>query len=317
MANRRVVIAGGSGFLGQSLARELLSVGYQVTILSRTQRPAGAGLEYQAWDGRTVGPWWAAIDGAMAVINLTGRSVNCRYTRENRQEILQSRVQSVQAIHEAVRRSDCPPKVLVQACSLAIYGNSGERICAEDAPFGKGFSAEVCQAWEQAFTAGSTPGVRQVILRIGFALGRDGGALGTLAKLARWFSGGTVGTGRQYISWIHLADLNRMFRWALEREEITGVYSAAGPNPVTNAEFMRALRQALHRPWSPPVPSPLVRLGARLMGTEAELALGGRRCIPARFSRQGYGFAFPDLTVALADLFSASSAPVCPVGHGP
>jgi hypothetical protein len=197
-----------------------------------------------------------------------------------------------------------PPAAVVQAGSLAIYGDAGERFCDEGAPAGEGFPVETCLLWEKAFDALPTPRTRRVLLRIGFALGRNGGALGTLAGLARWFLGGSAGSGTQYISWVHLHDLNRMFLWAIEREDIEGVFNATGPNPVTNADFMRELRSTLGRPWSPPAPAWAVRIGARLMGTEASLALTGRRCVPKRFLEQGFSFRHPRLKEALRDLLA-------------
>ena len=147
------------------------------------------------------------------------------------------------------------------------------------------------------------PGMRKSILRIGFALGPDGGALEMLARLTRFFLGGTVGSGRQFTSWIHIADLNRMFLAAIERDDISGVFNATAPNPVTNAEFMREMRRALHRPWSPPVPALVAHIGSWLMRTEASLALGGRRCTPKHFLERGFEFEFPELRGALEDLF--------------
>ena len=147
------------------------------------------------------------------------------------------------------------------------------------------------------------PNTRRVLLRIGLVLGRDGGALSVLGKLTRWFLGGAAGNGRQYISWIHLADMNRMFVDAIEREDVIGMFNATAPNPVTNAEFMRELRRALHRPWCPPAPVWAVRFGSWLMKTEPSLALTGRRCAPRRFLESGFKFQFPDLRAALKDIY--------------
>lgn len=302
MASRRVVLAGGSGFLGQALADDLSKSGYEVVILTRSPRRIGGPGKEVGWDGKTAGEWTKHLEGAEAVVNLAGRSVNCRYTPENRREIIGSRVESVSAVNQAIARCGAPPRVLVQAASLAIYGDAGERLCDEGAPPGEGFSVEVCLLWEKAFDAHRTPNTRRVLLRIGFALGRNGGALGTLARLARWYLGGSAGSGTQYISWLHLHDLNRMFRWAIEREDIEGVFNATGPNPVTNADFMRELRSTLRRPWSPPAPAWLVRVGARLMGTDPGLALTGRRCHPKRFLERGFPFDYPELKEALRDL---------------
>jgi uncharacterized protein (TIGR01777 family) len=207
----------------------------------------------------------------------------------------------VAALADAIRRCDDPPKAFVQAASLAIYGDTRE-VCDESAPFGTGFSVDVCRQWEEAWSKMALPKTRASLLRIGFALGANGGALPTLANLARRGLGGTVGSGAQYISWLHVADLNQMFRWAIEREDMTGIFNATGPTPVTNREFMRVLRAVLNRPWSPPAPAWLVRIGAALMGTEASLALTGRRCVPKRFIEMGFAFRYTDLEATLQEL---------------
>jgi uncharacterized protein (TIGR01777 family) len=302
MDGQRIVLAGGSGFIGQSLAARLAASGYEVVVLTRS--PGGRtdlGTSVR-WDGKTLGDWTKYLDGALAVVNLAGKSVNCRYTPDARRHIIDSRVDSVHVVAEAVRRCRRPPQSFVQASSLAIYGDAGERLCDESAPPGTGFAAEVCQRWEEAFQSSPTPDTRRVLLRIGFALGAEGGALKTLAALARWFMGGATGSGRQYISWLHVADLNRMFLDSMTRADIAGVYNATGPQPVTNAEFMRQLRRVLRRPWSPPVPAWAVRIGAWLMGTDASLALTGRRSGPRRFLDQAFSFEFAELRAALQDL---------------
>jgi uncharacterized protein len=299
---KTIVLTGGSGFLGRSLTPFLSACGYRVVVLSRSAGATGAEVETLHWDGEHPGAWCDALDGASAVINLTGRSVNCRYTAKNRREILDSRINSVRVLGEAIAQSRRPPGVLVQASSLAIYGDAGDVVCDEKAPPGKGFGAEVCLQWEAAVNSLDLPHTRAVLLRIGFALGRDGGVLDTLAGLTKWFLGGAAGSGRQYISWIHIDDLNDMFKAAVENDSMSGIYNATGPAPVTNREFMRQLRRATGRPWSPPVPSWAVEIGAFLMRTEASLALTGRRCVPARFLEGGFRFQFPELRPALADL---------------
>ncbi len=302
VSRRRVVLAGGSGFLGSHLAPELVARGYEVVVLTRSPRPtAGPAIEV-AWDGTSPGPWVESLDGAAAVVNLAGKSVNCRYTPENRRELVDSRVNSVRAIGQAIRSVATPPRAWIQAGSLAIYGDTRER-CDERAPHGEGFSVDICKAWEGAFEDEPTPATRRALMRIGFALGRGGGALGTLENLVRCYLGGAAGSGRQVISWLHIADLNRMFRWAIERPEVTGIFNATGPNPLTNAEFMRALRRALGRSWGLPSPAWAVKIGAFLMRTEPSLALTGRRCVPARFEGLGFAFEFPELPSALHDLY--------------
>ena len=302
----RVVIAGGAGFLGRALARTLAQAGREVVILSRRAAPADGLIRTEVWDGQTVVEWARELNGAAAVVNLTGRSVACLYTAENRREIIASRVNSVRAIAQACERCDESPPVLVQAASLAIYGDPGDRICEEDAPHGTGFSVDVCEAWEGEFFANGAPGgARRVALRIGFVLGRDGGALRQLAKLARWFVGGAAGSGRRYISWLHIDDFCAMVRWAIENPEAEGAYNATGLTPVTNAEFMRALRAALGRPWSPPTPVWAVKLGARfIMRADASLALTGRRCMPRRLLDEGFVLQHHDLNATLRKLLS-------------
>lgn len=304
MNTKRCVLAGGSGFLGTALADELVQKGYEVIVLTRSPANVAGKVRQLEWDGRVLGAWLEAIDGCEAVVNFTGKSVACRYTPENRQEIVSSRVDSVKVIAEAITRCKTPPKAWVQCGSLAIYGDAGERICDENAVPGDGFSPETCLLWEQTFESVIIPATRKVLLRIGFVLGQDKGALRTLAKLAKWGLGGSVGNGRQYISWLDAQDLNQMFLWGIERPEIKGVFNATSPNPVTNAQFMFDLRRALNRPWSPPVPAWAVRIGASLMGIEPELALTGRRCVPKRFQNHGFEFRYPVLREALEHLFA-------------
>src|SRR5262245_25009756 len=303
MKKGRVVLAGGSGFLGTMLSRQLVARGYETVILTRFPGPSAEGMVHVQWDGRTVGQWCAFLKGAESVVNLTGKSVNCRYTAQNRKEIIDSRVNSVGAIASAISTCASPPRSWIQAGSLAIYGDAGDKTCDETSSPGTGFSVDTCKLWETSFDAAITPATRKVSLRIGLALAREGVLLATLSRITKCFLGGAAGTGRQYISWLHIADLNEMFLWAIERPEVVGTFNATGPCPVTNSDFMGALRRALGRPWTPSLPSWAVSLGARLMGTEPQLILSGRRCVPRRFAEIGFSFRFPHLEPALSDLF--------------
>jgi len=352
MNHDRIIVAGGSGFLGSLLAPQAVARGYQVIILTRRNEngprtvPVRSGLDSERtsefgthtfahsdalrtgtvrgplssgallpgrpvthvqWDGRTLGPWAAQLNGARAVINLAGRSVNCRFTQENRREIIESRVNSVNLLGEAMRRCAQPPRVFIQAAGQAIYGDYGEGVCDEGAPPGEGFLVKTCLVWEKAFNELPTSGTRRVLLRIGFVLSATGGALKPLAKITRWGLGGRVGTGRQWISWIHHADMTNILLSAIEREEWQGVFNASAPNPVRNAEFMLELRHALHRPWSPPVPVWAVHLGAWLMRTEPRLALTGRAGVPKRLLEHQFAFRFQQLGEALEDVFRKKS----------
>jgi uncharacterized protein (TIGR01777 family) len=309
---RRIAIAGGTGFIGRAVFKHLLTRGYDVIVLTRSPRPREDGVREEYWDGQTLGPWAKLVDGAHGVINLAGKNVNCRYTPRARDEMNQSRMLAVRVMHEAVARCAAPPKVLVQASSLPIYGDAGDRVCDESAPPGIGYPVETCLLWEGEFNrVPPTAETRRVMFRIGFVLGPGGGVLRTLSRLTRCFLGGTVGNGRQYISWLHIDDLCEMFRWAIEREEMSGVYNACTPNPLPNAQFMRELRRALHRPWSPPTPPWMVKIGAWLICTEALLALTGRRCVPKRLMEMNFPFQFLDVRSALADIYRARATVRC------
>jgi uncharacterized protein (TIGR01777 family) len=301
--NKRVVLAGGSGFLGRALARQLLLKSYEVVVLTRSPQARNDGVTEVAWNGKSLGDWVQYLDGAHAVVNLAGRSVNCRHTPENLREINESRINSVNAMAAAIHNVAKPPRVWVQAGSLAFYGDLDDRWCEEGTPSGQGAAVETCRLWENAFKTVPLSYTRRVLLRIGLVLARDAGALSVLGKLTRWFLGGAAGNGRQYMSWIHLADMNQMLMDAIERDEVNGIFNATGPNPVTNAEFMRELRRALHRPWCPPAPVWAVKLGSRWMQTEPSLALTGRRGRPARFLKLGFKFQFPELRGALKDIY--------------
>jgi uncharacterized protein (TIGR01777 family) len=302
MNQPRIVIAGGSGFIGSALAREFASSGREVVILTRHPRERTAGIREILWDGEHPGEWVQCLDGAAAVINLTGKNINCPHTPENLRAIAASRVNSVNAISAAISQVSTPPPVWVQSSATGFYGDTGDRMCDEIAPNGNDALAKVCRDWEAACESASTPKTRRVILRIGFVLGRDGGALPVLSRLTKFFLGGAAGRGAQFISWIHLADLVRMFVTSVNDGTLTGTFNAVAPDPVTNREFMRELRHALHRPWSPPAPEFAVKFGARLMGSESSLALISQRCSSRKFVKAGFQFQFPALAPALRDL---------------
>jgi uncharacterized protein (TIGR01777 family) len=302
MSLNQIVIAGGSGFIGSALTREFSARGREVFILTRNPRQRDDGVHEILWDGEHSGEWTQCLDGAEAVINLTGKSINCRHTPENLRGIIASRVNSVKAIGNAMAQVKTPPGIWVQASATGFYGDTKDILCAETAPSGDDVLAKLCRDWEGAFESAATPHTRRVILRIGFVLGREGGALPVLSRLTKFFLGGAVGSGRQFISWVHLADLVQMFQTAVEDETLSGTFNAVGPEPVTNAAFMRELRRALHRPWSPPVPEFAVKIGARLMGSDPSLALTSQRCSPQKFLKAGFQFQFAKLTPALRDL---------------
>lgn len=302
-SKKRIVLAGGSGFIGQALARELIARNYEVVVLTRSPRARTDGVMEVEWDGEHIGEWIKFLEGAEAVVNLAGKNINCPHTPENVSQLMASRVNSVKAIGAALLHVTQPPRVWVQAGAVGFYGDSGDTRCTEISPNGTGNLAKICHAWESAFNSIKPTRTRPVLLRIGFVLGRDGGALPVLSKLAKWFLGGAVGNGRQYISWIHIADLTRMFLAAIERDDLSGTFNATAPEPERNHEFMRHLRGVLHRPWSPPAPVWAVKLGSRLMKSEPSLALISCRAVPRRFMQAGFQFRFFDLRAALKDFY--------------
>lgn len=306
-ASNRIIIAGGSGFLGVSLAQHLAGLGSQVSIISRRPPRVGGPWRHARWDGRSLGDWQRELDGASGVVNLTGRSVDCIKTPDHQDEILRSRVEATRVLGAAMRAVAAPPPVWVQMSTAHIYGDPPEAVCTEDSPCGVGLAPLVGRAWEAAFRESVLPSQRGVVLRTGFVIGRDrgagGGALSRLRTLVRLGLGGTVGSGRQGMSWLHEADMNRLFERALRDNAMHGTYIATAPNPVSQREFMRALRRAMGMPIGLPAYAWMVRLGAPLlMRTDPELALYGRYVVPKRLMDEGFEFGYPDLSPALADL---------------
>lgn len=312
MSGSHVVIAGGSGFLGRGLAHALLQRGDGVTVLGRSASPPDhlpLGANWRQWDAQTLAGGWAdCLDGASAIVNLVGRSVDCRKTAHNKRIILESRVNSCLAIGAALRAVDRPPPVWIQSATAHIVGDPVplDTICDESTPPGPmhEMAPFVGVKWEQAFHDAKLPQQRGVIMRISFVLGAGGGPFRRLSTLTRRGLGGTVGSGKQWISWIHQHDLNRLIISAIGDAAYRGVYMVASPNPVTNREFMRALRRAYGMPWSPPAPAIGVKLACRLLlDTDPELALLGRRCAPTRLIKEhGFRFEFPTIEAALQDL---------------
>lgn len=307
----KVVIPGGSGQVGNVLARAFHSDGHEVVVLSRA--PAAAPWRVVPWDGRTPGGWVGEVDGADALINLAGRSVNCRYNPANRRAILDSRVHSTRAVGEAIGRVARPPRVWLQASTATIYAHRYDAANDEatgivggverDAPDTWRFSIDVARAWEKELEAAVVPRTRKVAMRSAITLSPDpGGAFDTLSWLVRLGLGGRAGDGRQFVSWIHDADFVRAVYWLIQHEELDGIVNLASPNPVPNAEFMRVLRRAWSMPVGLPATAWMLEVGAIAMRTETELILKSRRVVPGRLLAGGFRFDFPDWPAAAEDL---------------
>jgi len=307
----RIVIPGGTGQVGTVLARAFHDEGHDVVVVSR--RPRVRPWRVVEWDGRSLGAWQREIDGSDVVINLTGRSVNCRYTSANRKEILDSRVSSTRVVGEAIARAARPPRVWLQASTATIYahrydGANDERSgvlggSESHAPSAWRFSIEVARAWERAFDEALTTRTRKIALRSAMTLSPDaGGVFDTLVGLVRRGFGGSAGDGRQFMSWVHYEDFVAAMRWLIDRDDIDGVVNVASPNPLPNAEFMRQLRDAYGVPFGLPAREWMLEIGAIFMRTETELILKSRRVVPARLLDHGFTFRFPIWNDAARDL---------------
>lgn len=307
LSGKRIVIAGGSGFLGLSIVDAFLAAGAEVTILSRSVPKAGGAWEHAVWDGRTLGDWAGVIDGCDAVVNLAGRTVNCIKTPDHCDEILRSRVESTRVLGQAMRLVSSPPPVWVQMSTAHIYGDPPSAVCTEDSAEGYGLAPTVARAWEAAFAESKLLDQRGVVMRTSFVVGRDrgagGGALGTLGLIARLGFGGKVASGTQGMSWIHEDDINAIFIRAIVDNTMSGAYIVSSPNPRSQADFMRTLRKVIGMPIGLPAFQWMVRIGAPLlMRTDPELVLYGRYVIPKRLMDEGFDFQFAELESALRDL---------------
>jgi uncharacterized protein (TIGR01777 family) len=298
----RIVIPGGSGFLGQALAARLVARGDDVVILSRSSRSDIEGARAVEWDAATLGPWVRELDGADAVVHLTGRRVDVRATKHNIDELISSRVQPVRLVGEAIASCGTAPRVWVQASSLAIFGSGGDTIIDEHStPTGVGprEMVTVCLAWEAAFRQASASIDRTVLLRMGIGLGgRNDPATAKLAQLVRLGLGGRVGSGRQWVSWVALGDLLNAMLLAIDEPDMAGIYHVTSPNPVTNATMMSTYRRLLGRRFGVPTPTLIARMGAPILGSSASLVLTGRRVVPTRLLERNFTFERPEFEPA-------------------
>jgi uncharacterized protein len=306
-----VVIAGGSGFLGVSLAHDLAAAGRDVVILSRHAPKPNGPWRHVTWDARTLGEWHRELDGAMGLVNLAGRSVDCIKTPDHQDEILRSRIEATRVLGAALRTVESPPPVWVQMSTAHIYGDPPRAVCTEDSPFGGGFAPFVGRAWEDEFRSSALPSQRAVILRTSFVIGRErgagGGALARLRSIVKLGLGGRVGSGNQGMSWLHEKDMNRLFERALTDPTMQGPYIATAPHPVSQQVFMGELRRAMGMPIGLPAFSWMVRIGAPLfLRTDPDLALYGRYLVSKRLAEEHFVFQFPRLGDALADLMGGA-----------
>lgn len=300
----KVVLVGGSGFLGSGLHARLAAVGDEVTVIGRSAGSARDGVRTVQWDGRSLGPWVEALDGADVVVHLAGKRVDCRPTKSNIDELISSREGTVRLVGKALGQLDSAPTTWVQLSSLAIFGDAGDTEIDENTPpptTGPRQQVEVCQRWEAAFRDACAGVERSVLLRPAIGIGGDGDpATRQLARLARFGLAGPVGSGRQWVSWIGINDFLDLLVRAVKDSSMSGLYHLTSPNPVRNSELMAAYRNAVGRSFGLPAPKPITTVGAWLLGSDPALALTGRRCVPTRLTEEGYVFRDTDIDDAVA-----------------
>ncbi len=308
----KIVLPGGSGQIGASLARAFQRDGHEVVVLSRGARPAP--WHVVAWDAKNPGPWTKELEGADAVINLAGRSVNCRYNAANRREIIASRVDSVRAVGRAIAAAAKPPRVWLQAGTATIYAHRYDAPNDEatgiidpaepGAPSTWRFSIDVATAWERTLEEFAPPRTRCVMLRSAMVMSPDrGGVFDVMLGLVRRGLGGRMGDGRQFVSWIHGDDFHRAICWLITCDDLAGAVNLAAPQPLPNADFMRALRQAVGVRFGLPAAEWMLEIGAVFLRTETELILKSRRVISGRLMQSGFTFNHPAWPEAARDLY--------------
>ena len=307
--NKKIILAGGTGFLGGALAKHFTALQWEVVVLTRQPKARADGAREVAWDGVTVGDWAGELEGAEAVVNLCGKSVDCRYTAANRKLLIESRTQPTRAIGLAIAQGKTPPRVWLNSSSATLYkhtfdtpmdenGAQGATPAAKDA-----FSIEIIDQWERALNEAPTPRTRKLALRTTMILGLSrNSVVPVLRRLTRLGLGGRMGSGRQYVAWMHEADFCRAVEWLIAHEELSGPVNFAAPNPLPNAEMMRTFRELVGMPIGLPATEWMLEIGAFFLRTETELILKSRRVVPGRLLAGGFTFHYPHFREALSEL---------------
>jgi uncharacterized protein (TIGR01777 family) len=299
---RRVIITGGTGLLGSALSRELLGDGHEVIVLTRdpARRDVQSGVRLVGWDGKSPEGWGDLVNGAHALVNLAGASLgDKRWTAARKRVLSESRLQSGRAVAEAVEAASTPPQVVIQASAVGYYGHCGDEVLDESSPAGDDFAAQLCREWEASSLPVEAVGVRRVVVRTGLALSPAGGTLGKLLPVFRFGLGGRLGSGRQWMPWIHIDDVVAAYLRLITDARVQGPVNVASPHPVRNSEFTQALARAIHRPAPWIVPAFALRI---LVGELADALVTGQRVAPRALGEAGFEFRYPHLKGALEDL---------------
>ncbi|MBE7170698.1 MAG: TIGR01777 family protein [Williamsia sp.] len=299
----KIVLAGGSGHLGQVLAKHFKPLADQVVILSRSARPQNGHVQTVVWDGQHAGDWVQHLEGAALLVNLCGKNVNCRYTEKNKREILASRITPTLLLGKTLQQMEQPPALWINITSATIYRHAEDRPQDENTgEIGYGFSIDVCRQWEEAFFQIPIPHTRKIALRLGIVLSRHDGVFPRLLNLVKCGLGGHQGEGTQYISWIHEQDVARSIEWLTDHSTQAGIFNCTAPQAMRNREFMLLLRHAYGMPVGLPAPAWLLEIGAALIGTETELILKSRWVSPQRLLDAGFPFHYSQAEYAVHDL---------------
>lgn len=293
---KKIVLAGGTGFIGNYFETKFKKLGYEVKIISRQTK-------HISWENKT--GVIEALEGAELLINLAGKSVNCRYNEANKNEIMNSRIRTTKLLGELILACENPPGIWMNSSTATIYRHAEDRPMTEETgEIGTGFSVDVAKSWEETFFSFNLPKTRQIALRIAIVLGRDGGVMTPYRNLVKFGLGGVQGSGNQMFSWIHVEDLFQIVLFLKEREDLSGVFNCSAPHPVTNRELMEKLRTTMNVPLGLPSPKWVLEFGAMFIKTETELVLKSRWVLPERLERAGYPFTFKTLDETFQDILS-------------
>lgn len=305
MKYNKIVLAGGSGHLGKVLANYYKDKATEIVIFSRKAKAPQQNIRTVKWDAQTKGDWAKELVNADILINLCGKNVNCRYTPENKAEIIASRVIPTELLGITIKQMTEPPKLWINMSSATIYRHAEDRPQDEETgEIGYGFSIEVCKAWEGAFDKYDTPNTRKVNIRMGIVLGREGSVFPRLLNLVKIGFGGKQGNGKQYIAWVHEHDAARSTEYFAEHEELSGTFNCTAPVPIKNAEMMATIRRLYGMPFGLPAPQWLLAIGAIVIGTEPELILKSRWVVPKRLLDAGFTFQYRTAEEAVGDILS-------------